>query len=402
MKNLNKELFQELVDRYGIETLEWQDNILKELKKKMLETALEWELWYELWYKKWERRKKEERENYRNGYTTKKVLSSDGEIEINVPRDRNWEFEPEILPKRTKDISDWEQKIINMYGLWMSNSDIRAHFEEIYWVWISESKISYITNKVFAEIEDWKNRPLKEKYAIIYLDCIHYKVREEWRIISKASYIILWIDEEWQKDVLSIIVWENEWAKYWLQVVNSLKHRWVKDIMIASIDGLNGFPEAIRTVYPNIEIQLCIIHQIRNSIKYIWRKEVKEFTTDLKSIYKAIDEKIALENLAKLEKKWWKSYAYVFKSWRDKWWELSTMFKYPEEIRKLIYTTNTIEWFNRWLRKYTKTKVIFPSDASLEKSLYLAMKNVTKKWTWKIPNWWKIYWQFKIFFEGRF
>ena len=402
MKNLNKELFQELVDRYGIETLEWQDNILKELKKKMLETALEWELWYELWYKKWERRKKEERENYRNGYTTKKVLSSDGEIEINVPRDRNWEFEPEILPKRTKDISDWEQKIINMYGLWMSNSDIRAHFEEIYWVWISESKISYITNKVFAEIEDWKNRPLKEKYAIIYLDCIHYKVREEWRIISKASYIILWIDEEWQKDVLSIIIWENEWAKYWLQVVNSLKHRWVKDIMIASIDGLNGFPEAIRTVYPNIEIQLCIIHQIRNSIKYIWRKEVKEFTTDLKSIYKAIDEKIALENLAKLEKKWWKSYAYVFKSWRDKWWELSTMFKYPEEIRKLIYTTNTIEWFNRWLRKYTKTKVIFPSDASLEKSLYLAMKNVTKKWTWKIPNWWKIYWQFKIFFEGRF
>ena len=402
MKKINKEIFQELVDRYGIETLEWQDNILKELKKKMLETALEWELWYELWYKKWERRKKEERENYRNGYTTKKVLSSDGEIEINVPRDRNWEFEPEILPKRIKDISDWEQKIINMYGLWMSNSDIRAHFEEIYWVWISESKISYVTNKVFAEIEDWKNRPLKEKYAIIYLDCIHYKVREEWRIISKASYIILWIDEEWQKDVLSIIVWENEWAKYWLQVVNSLKHRWVKDIMIASIDGLNGFPEAIRTVYPNIEIQLCIIHQIRNSIKYIWRKEVKEFTTDLKSIYKAIDEKIALENLAKLEKKWWKSYAYVFKSWRDKWWELSTMFKYPEEIRKLIYTTNTIEWFNRWLRKYTKTKVIFPSDASLEKSLYLAMKNVTKKWTWKIPNWWKIYWQFKIFFEGRF
>ena len=402
MKKINKDLFQELIKKYGIETLEWQDNILKELKKKMLETALEWELWYELWYKKWKRRKKEERENYRNGYTTKKVLSSDGEIEINVPRDRNWEFEPEILPKRTKDISDWEQKIINMYGLWMSNSDIRAHFEEIYWVWISESKISYVTNKVFAEIEDWKNRPLKEKYAIIYLDCIHYKVREEWRIISKASYIILWIDEEWQKDVLSIIIWENEWAKYWLQVVNSLKHRWVKDIMIASIDGLNWFPEAIRTVYPNIEIQLCIIHQIRNSIKYIWRKEVKEFTNDLKSIYKAIDEKIALENLAKLEKKWWKSYAYVFKSWRDKWWELSTMFKYPEEIRKLIYTTNTIEWFNRWLRKYTKTKVIFPSDVSLEKSLYLAMKNVTKKWTWKIPNWWKIYWQFKIFFEGRF
>lgn len=402
MKELNKELFQELVEKYGIATLEWQDNILKELKKRMIESALEWELWYELWYKKWKRRKKEERKNYRNGYTTKKVLSSDGEIEINVPRDRNWEFEPEILPKRTKDISDWEQKIINMYGLWMSNSDIRAHFEEIYWVWISESKISYVTNKVFAEIEDWKNRPLKEKYAIIYLDCIHYKVREEWRIVSKASYIILWIDEEWQKDVLSIIIWENEWAKYWLQVINWLKHRWVKDIMIASIDGLNGFPEAIRTVYPKVEIQLCIIHQIRNSTKYIWRKEIKEFTNDLKGVYKAIDEKIALENLDKLEKKWWKSYAYVFRSWRDKWWELSTMFKYPEEIRKMIYTTNTIEWFNRWLRKYTKTKVIFPSDASLEKSLYLAMKNVTKRWTWKIPNWWKIYWQFKIYFDWRF
>jgi len=404
MKKVNWNIFQELQDKYGIDTLEWQDMILKELKKKMLESALEWELWYELWYKKWKRRKDIdwEEKNYRNWYSTKQVLTSEWPVEIKVPRDRKWEFEPEILPKRSNNISDWEQRIINMYGLWLTNSDIRTHFEEIYWIWVSESKISYITNKVFSEIEDWKNRPLKDKYAIIYLDCIHYKVRQEWKILNKACYIILWIDEEWNKDVLSIIIWENEWAKFWLQVVNNLKQRWVKDIMIASIDWLKWFPEAIRTVYPKVEIQLCIIHQIRNSTKYISRKDLKEFMTDLKTVYKAIDEKTALKNLDKMEEKWWKIYWYVFKSWRDKWAELSTMFAYPEEIRKIIYTTNTIEWFNRWLRKYTKTKVIFPNDSALEKSVYLAMKNVTKRWTWKIANWGKIYSQLKIYFDGRF
>ena len=406
MKWIDPNFFAELQAKYGINTLEWQDMLLKELKKKMLESALEWELWYELWYKKWERRKIkkenfEEEENYRNGYSKKKVLSSDWEIEIQVPRDRNWNFEPEILPKRTNDISDWEQRIINMYWLWMTNSDIRSHFEEIYWVWVSESKISYITNKVFSEIEDWRNRPLKKIYPIIYLDCIHYKVRQEGKIVSKACYIILWVDEDWKKDVLSLIIWENEGAKFWLSVVNNLKSRWVEDILIASIDWLKWFPEAIRTVYPKVEIQLCIIHQIRNSCKYISRKDLKEFTWDLKTIYKADNEKQAIENLEIMQEKWWKEYSYVFKSWKDNWAELSTMFAYPEDIRKIIYTTNTIEWFNRWLRKYTKTKVIFPSDSSLEKSLYLAMKNVTKRWTWFTPNWWKIYSQLKIFFEGR-
>ena len=225
--------------------------------------------------------------------------------------------------------------------------------------------------------------------------------------------VILWIfafyttwlyftDNEWKKDVLAMIIWENEWAKFWLWVVNTLKQRGVEDIMIASIDWLKWFPEAIKAVYPKVEIQLCIIHQIRNSCKYISRKDIKEFTTDLKTVYKAIDEKTALENLDKLEQKWWKSYSYVFKSWKDNWAELSTMFAYPEEIRKIIYTTNSIEWFNRWLRKYTKTKVVFPTDSSLEKSLYLAMKNVTKKWTWTISNWGKIYSQLKIYFDGRF
>ncbi len=404
MTQINPEEFNELINKYGIETLEWQDKILKALKKKMLETALEWELGYELWYRKWKRRKdlKSEEKNYRNWYGTKQVLTSEWPIEIQVPRDRNWEFEPEILPKRSKDLSDWEQRVINMYGLWMSNNDIRRHFEEIYWVWISEAKITYVTNKVFAEIEDWKQRPLNKIYAIIYLDCIHYKVREDGKIINKACYVIIWINQEWKKEVLSMVIWENEWAKFWLWVVNNLKQRGVEDIMIACIDGLKWFPEAIRTVYPKIEIQLCIIHQIRNSIKYISYKEVKEFCKDLKTVYKAIDEQTALKNLDEMEKKWWKSYSYVFQSWRDNWAELSTMFVYPEPIRRIIYTTNTIEWFNRWLRKYTKTKVIFPTDWALEKSLYLAMKNITKKWTGSIPNWWKIYSQFKIFFKGRF
>lgn len=403
MKNIDWNILQELQEKHWIDTLEWQDMILKELKKKMLESALEWELWYELWYKKWKRRKDlSDNRNYRNWHNSKQVLTSDWPIEIKVPRDRKWEFEPEILPKRSSDISDWEQRVINMYGLWLSNSDIKAHFEEIYWVWISESKITYVTNKVFTEIEDWKNRPLKKVYSIIYLDCIHYKVRQDWKIISKACYVILWIDTEWKKDVLAMIVWENEWAKFWLWVVNTLKQRWVEDVMIASIDWLKWFPEAIKTVFPEVEIQLCIIHQIRNSSKYISRKDLKEFMKDLKTVYKAIDEKTALDNLGKIEKKWWKNYWYVFKSWKDNWAELSTMFAYPEEIRKIMYTTNAIEWFNRWLRKYTKTKTIFPTDASLEKSMYLAMKNVTKKWTWSIPHWWKIYSQFKIYFEGRF
>lgn len=406
MTKIDLNLFEELQTKYWITTLEWQDMILKELKKRMIESALEWELWYELWYKKSERKSRdnenfEAKDNYRNWYSKKKILSSDWEIEIQVPRDRNWLFEPEILPKRTNDISDWEQRIINMYGLWMSNSDIRSHFEEIYWVWVSESKITYITNKIFSEIEDWRNRPLKKIYPIIYLDCIHYKVRQEWKIVSKASYVILWIDEDWKKDVLSLIIWENEWAKFWLWVVNNLKSRWVEDVLIASIDWLKWFPEAIRTVYPKVEIQLCIIHQIRNSTKYISRKDLKAFVADLKTVYTASDEKQALENLDKIQEKWKKDYSYVFKSWHSNWVELSTMFAYPPEIRKIIYTTNTIEWFNRWLRKYTKTKVIFPSDASLEKSLYLAMKNVTKRWTWNTPNWWQIYSQFKIFFEGR-
>lgn len=411
MTNINQEMFEKLVKEHGINTLEWQDKILKSLKKMMLESALEWELWYELWYKKGKRRtqKKENKinqeettnKNYRNGYGSKKILTSEWPVEIQVPRDRNWEFEPEILPKRSNDISDWEQRVINMYGLWMSNADIRSHFEEIYGVGISESKISVITNKVFAEIQDWHNRPLKKVYPILYLDCIHYKVRQDGKIISKACYIILWIDEEGKKDILTMIIWENEWAKFWLNVVNSLKQRGVEDILIASIDGLKWFPEAIKTVFPKVEIQLCIIHQIRNSTKYIWYKEIKEFSTDLKTIYKAIDEQTALQNLDAMEEKWGKSYGYVFKSWREKWAELSTMFAYPEEIRRIIYTTNTIEWFNRWLRKYTKTKVTFPTDASLEKSLYLAMKNVTKRWTGKVANWGKIYSQLKIFFDGR-
>jgi len=404
MKKIDPKILNELQDKYWIAKLEWQDMILKEFKKMMLESALEWELWYELWYKKWKRRVSSwlENKNYRNWYGSKQVLTSDWPIDINVPRDRNWEFEPEILPKRSNDISDWEQRIINMYWLWLSNSDIKVHFQEIYWVWISESKITYVTNKVYSEIEDWKNRPLKKIYAMLYLDCIHYKVRQDWKIISKACYVILWIDSDWKKDVLTMIVWENEWAKFWLWVVNSLKQRWVEDVMIASIDWLKWFPEAIRTVFPDVEIQLCIIHQIRNSTKYISRKDLKEFMKDLKTVYKAIDEKTALENLDKIEQKWWKNYWYVFKSWRDNWAELSTMFAYPDQIRRIMYTTNAIEWFNRWLRKYTKTKTIFPTDTSLEKSMYLVMKNVTKKWTWNIPHWGKIYSQFKIFFDGRF
>lgn len=399
MTTQKNDLFADLQNKYDITTLWGQDDLLKELKKRMLETALEWELWHELGYKKHSR--EWEKSNYRNGYSRKEVLTWEWSIEVSVPRDRNSEFEPEILPKRRNDISDWEQRIINMYGLWLSTSDISDHMQEIYGVGISPSKISYVTNKILWDIEDWKNRPLSNIYTIVYLDCIHYKVRQDGKIVSKACYVILWVDTQWNKDILSLIIWENEGAKFWLWVVNTLKQRWVQDILIACIDGLKWFPEAIRTVYPKVEVQLCIIHQIRNSTKFVSWKHLREFSTDLKTVYRADSEKQWFTNLETMEEKWGKTYGYAFRSWRDNWAELSTMFAYPEELRNIIYTTNSIEWFNRWLRKYTKTKVIFPTDQALEKSLYLAMKNITKKWTGKIRNWGQILSQFQIFFEGR-
>jgi len=395
------EEFEEIMNKYGWwRDIAWINNIVKDLTKWMLETALNAELEYNLWYSKYSKTGNNSW-NSRNWYSKKMVKTNDWLMELSVPRDRNGEFEPEIVWKRSNDISNIEQKIINMYWLWLSTQDISNHVKDIYWIGLSESKISMITDKILKDVEEWKNRPLEKVYPIIYLDCIHYKVRQDWKIINKACYIIIWINLEWRKEVLSLVVWENEWAKFWLQVVNNLKSRWVEDIFIACIDWLKWFPEAIRTVYPKVEIQLCIIHQIRTSTKYVSRKDLKEFMKALKTVYKANTEEDALNNLEKMENDWWKTYWYVFKSWKDKWSELSTMFCYPEEIRRLIYTTNTIEWFNRCLRKYTKTKIIFPTDKALEKSLYLAMLNVTKKWTWKISNWWKIYSQLQIFFEDR-
>lgn len=398
-----KNILWELTEQYGISTLEDQDKILNALKKRMLESALEWELGYELGYKKSQRRESEEEwenKNYRNGSSSKKVQTSSWEIDIAIPRDRNSIFEPKILPKHQTSIADWEQKIISMYGLWMSNTDIRSHFEEIYGVGISESKISYITDKIYGEIEDWKYRPLKAVYPIVYLDCIHYKVRQDGKIISKACYSILWIDLDGNKDILSLVIWENEGAKFWLQVINQLKNRGVEDIFIACIDGLKWFPEALTTVYPKTEVQLCIIHQIRNSTKHVSYKDIKAFMSDLKTVYRAETEEKALKNLELMQEQW-RDYPHIFRSWKNNWSELATMFAYPAEIRRLIYTTNTVEGFHRGLRKYTKTKPIFPTDKSVEKALYLAMKNVTKRWTWKIYWWGKIYGQLALFFEER-
>lgn len=402
MKLPTQEELQKLMEKYqdkenSVENLE---NMLKDLFKDSLQTMLEAEmenhLWYEkhsnIWDKSW---------NSRNWYNKKKVITNSWNMELSVPRDRNWEFEPLVVPKRERNISNLENKIISMYGLWMTNADITSHIREIYWVELSDWLISNITNKILEEVFDWQKRPLSSVYPIIYLDAIHYKVRDSWHIVNKASYIILWIDIDWNKDILWMYVWENEWAKFWLWVVNDLSSRWVKDILIACIDWLKWFPEAINSVFPKTQIQLCIIHQIRNSFKHLHYKDSKEFMADLKTIYTAKDEQDALKNLGDIEEKWWKKYYYVFKSWRENWSNLATFFAYPEEIRKIIYTTNTIESFNKWLRKYTKTKVIFPNDSSLLKSLYLAQRNITKTWTPKNHNWWKILSQFQIFFDGR-
>ena len=325
-----------------------------------------------------------------------------GDMDVAIPRDRNGDYEPQLIKKYQNSVTqDMEEKILSMYAKGMTTGDIESHMRELYDIDISDSTISRITDKILPIVKEWQERPLEEVYAVVFMDAIHYHVRSEGRIVKRAVYIALGIDMNGKKDVLGMYVGENESAKFWLSIMNGLKNRGVEDILIACVDGLNGFPQAIEAVYPKTEIQQCIIHQIRNSTKFVSYKDIKKLMADLKLVYAAPTEETALNELELFKDKWDSKYPKIYKSWNDNWATLSTYFKYPEAVRRLIYTTNAIEGFNRQLRKVTKSKTVFPSDDSLLKMLYLATMDITKKWTGHRQDWGQIHSQLEIYFEER-
>ena len=402
MKKIRKEnkLVKDLIEKYGVKTTDDIKDMLKDLLGETIQTMLETEIEEDLGYSKYDYEEKKT-ENSRNGYTPKTVRSEYGKIDLNIPRDRKNEYEPQIIPKYQREITGIEGQIIALYAKGMSNRDIEDHLRGLYGIDVSPTMISKITDKILPEIREWQTRQLEETYPIVFMDAIHYSVRQDAVVIKKAVYVLIGINLRGEKEVLGFWIGENESSKFWLNILNEIGARGVKDILIISVDNLKGFSEAIQTKFPKSEIQKCIVHQIRNSIKYVSSKDMKEFTKDLKTIYKAISLDQAETNLLQFEEKWGKKYRAAIKSWQDNWEELTTYFKYPEEIRRLIYTTNSIENFNRQLRKYTKTKSSYPTDDSLSKSIYLSIKEITKKWTGKVQNWGQIVSQLSIYFEGR-
>jgi len=341
--------------------------------------------------------------NRRNGVNKKTIKgTSDGSFELETPRDRNGTFEPQLVKKHQTTISDEiEEKILSMYGLGMSYRDISTHIEEIYQVSISTATISAVTDKIINKVKEWQARPLEAIYPFVWLDAIHYKIKDGGKYVSKAIYTILGVGMEGKKEILGLYLSENEGANFWLSVLTDLNNRGLQDILIASVDGLKGFPEAIKTIFPQTEVQLCIVHQIRNSLKYVASKDQKEFMKDLKRVYQALTKDIAEEELIKLDEKWGKKYPLVINSWNNKWDNLSVYFKYPPDIRKVIYTTNIIESVHRQFRKLTKTKGAFPNENSLMKLLYMGIQNAQKKWNMPVWNWSLTLSQLAIFFEGR-
>ena len=400
MAKKEKSLLRQMIDERGIKDLAGVQNLVKELTSGLIQGIMDAELDDTLGYSKYDYKNKQT-ENSRNGSYPKTVSSSQGDIDLTVPRDRRGEYEPQIVKKHQMDISAIEDKIIFLYSQGTSTRDIEKTMQEMYGIEVDATRVSRITDKLLPLIREWQNRPLESVYAMVMLDAIHYKVREEGTVVKKAVYIAIGTDLEGKKDVLGLWVGATESSKYWLGVLNGLKNRGVQDILIVSVDGLTGFSEAIAVAYPKTEIQRCIIHQIRSSTRYVSYKDVKAFTAALKPIYKAPTEESALEALNDLESAWGVKYPAAIRSWREHWDELATMFKYSDEIRRIIYTTNAIENFNRQLRKVTKTKSAFVSDDALLKQLYLITMRVMEKWTMPIKDWGSIVMQLMIYFGSR-
>ena len=396
-----REKIRELLKLGNIGSMADIQNLFKETIAEFMENGLEAELDDELGYSKYDYKNKEGT-NSRNGHSQKTLKTSFGNIEIETPRDRNGEFDPQLLKKNQTSITqDVEEKILSMYAKGMTTGDIETHIRDIYGLEVSDTTVSRITDKILPIAKEWQQRPLESIYAVVFLDAIHYHVRSEGQIVKKAVYIAIGINLDGKKDVLGMWVGENESAKFWATVLNGLRNRGVEDILIACTDNLTGFSDAIAAVFPKTDIQNCIIHQLRNSSKYVSYKDLKALMADLKTVYAAPDEDSALAALEDFAAKWDKKYPKISQSWQANWANLSTYFKFPEELRKLIYTTNAIEGFNRQLRKVTKSKSVFPTDDSLLKMLYLAMIDITKKWTGRRQDWSAIHAQLAVYYADR-
>lgn len=399
--NINFDYNEEVKRCRTIDDVLGKNGLVQKLVKDVLENILEAEMDEHLGRDKYQRQNNIEQEerNYRNGYSQKNLRSSFGDVDLDIPRDRKAEFEPQIVKKYETVCNELDKKIISLYAKGMTTSDIQAEIEDLYGITISPSMVSKITDKVIATATEWQNRALDKIYPIVYLDAMYFKVRSNGKIVNKAVYICLGYTMEGYKDILGIWVDEAEGAKFWLSICNDLKNRGVKEILIACMDGLKGLPQAIKTVFPSVNIQTCIVHQIRNSIKYIASKDKKAFMKDLKEVYKATTEELALAQLDKLKELWGATYGMVIDSWYNNWNNLSTFFEFSPRIRKIIYTTNALEGFNRQVRKYTKTRTIFPTDESLNKCVYLATMEIMEKWTQPIPNWGATLAELTLFFS---
>lgn len=401
MSMFTKEQIQSFIKENDIKSAGDIQNALKKLFASTIQEFMEAELETHLGYAKHDTKNKKT-SNSRNGkMPAKTVMTELGEIEIRTPRDRDGEFEPQIVKKHQNDLSGLESQIISMYAKGMSTRDIQAHYNHIYGVELSPTLISNVTDRILPQVQQWQNRPLQQVYAVVFMDAIHYKVRQDNAIVNKAAYMVIGIDLEGHKDVLGMWVGENESAKFWLGVLNDLKSRGVKDILINCVDNLSGFSEAIAAVYPQTDVQKCIVHQIRNSMKHVSYKDLKAVAATLKPIYKAVNEQAAAAAMDAFEEEWGKKYPHAVRSWRSNWTELTAFFQYPEELRKIIYTTNVIESYHRQLRKVTKGKTIFPNDESLQKMLYLSTMDVMKKWTGRVQGWGQIILQLSIHFGER-
>ena len=398
MENVSKELLREYIKDQHFTNANEVLIGLKEMFKDVLQEALEAEMDEALGYCKYDTTSKNN-DNSRNGYSKKTIKTELGPVELNIPRDRNGEFEPKIVPKHQRSVNGIEDKILGLYATGMTTRDISEQIRELYGVDISAETVSNITNRILPLVSEWQNRPLEKTYAFIFMDAIHYKVREDKQIVVKAAYVVIGVNMDGQKEVLGIWIGANESSKFWLSVLNDLKNRGVQNVLIFCVDGLNGFKEAIGATFPFAKIQRCIIHQIRSSMKYIPYKDRKAFVGDLKGIYKAVNEEVAMDNLLSLKEKWSSKYPNAVKSWEDNWDNLSTFFAFPDNIRKIIYTTNVIESLNSQFRKVTKTKLIFPNDDSLMKMLYLAVQRVAKKWTRSYSEWDLVINQLNILFS---
>jgi putative transposase len=393
-----KNIIAGLLQEYDIKSAEDIQDALKDLLGGTIQSMLEAEMDNHLGYAPYERT---DNSNSRNGTKSKTIRSKYGEMDIDVPQDRESTFEPKIVRKRQKDISSIEDKIIAMYAKGLTTRQISEQIEDIYGFEVSEGMVSDITNKLLPEIEEWQKRPLSSIYPIIFIDAVHFSVRDNSIIRKLAAYIILGINEEGRKEVLSIQIGENESSKYWLSVLNELKNRGVKDILILCADGLTGIKESIAVAFPQTEYQRCIVHQVRNTLKYVADKDKKEFAADLKTIYHAPSEEAGHERMIKVTEKWQGRYPNAMKSWSNNWDVISPIFKFSSDVRKVIYTTNTIESLNSTYRRLNSQRSVFPSDTALLKALYLATFEATKKWSLPLRNWGKVYGELAIMYDGR-